>query len=276
MGIPQEMNQQQERQRSASLTTNPSPLQTNLASPVEHSTPTSEGSSRQRVSVRRLQEPPKNDQDEIYCDHPECAKDPPTFRRPCEWNKHMDKHDRPYKCTEAGCDKVQGFTYSGGLLRHQREVHKKNISTKAPLFCPYPNCNRHTGTGFTRKENLNEHIRRRHVGESGSEGPASPLVRATPRPSISSTEANGESSRKRRRTTIDTESAIEEAENEEFDDSGIADTEDLKETVKRLRYENEEKDRRIQAAEARIRYLEYVLKHPNQLMAAPAPPTAPR
>ena len=32
----------------------------------------------------------------------------------------MDKHDRPYKCMEPGCDKIQGFTYSGGLLRHER------------------------------------------------------------------------------------------------------------------------------------------------------------
>jgi hypothetical protein len=63
----------------------------------------------------------------------------------CEWNKHMDSHERPYKCHTSPCDlnkdmdkhkhsyKNQGagralnpgFTYSGGLLRHQGEVHKK-------------------------------------------------------------------------------------------------------------------------------------------------------
>lgn len=75
----------------------------------------------------------------------------------------MDKHDRPYKCYEPGCDKIQGFTYSGGLVRHQREVHKKDNDAKKPLMCPYADCNRSTGNGFTRQENLREHLRRRHM-----------------------------------------------------------------------------------------------------------------
>jgi hypothetical protein len=77
-------------------------------------------------------------------------------------SKHMDKHERPYKCTAPGCEKLQGFTYSGGLLRHQREVHKMHGGTKKALYCPEPNCKRNSGAGFTRKENLSEHIRRVH------------------------------------------------------------------------------------------------------------------
>jgi hypothetical protein len=34
--------------------------------------------------------------------------------------------------------------------------------TKEPLYCPFPNCKRNQGTGFTRKENRDEHIRRVH------------------------------------------------------------------------------------------------------------------
>src|SRR3979490_2183598 len=83
----------------------------------------------------------------------------------------MDKHDRPYKCMEPGCDKIQGFTYSGGLLRHQREVHKKNATTKKPLMCPYGDCNRSTGNGFTRQENLKEHLRRRHMHSENGTSP---------------------------------------------------------------------------------------------------------
>jgi hypothetical protein len=74
----------------------------------------------------------------------------------------MDKHERPYKCEHTGCEKLQGFTYSGGLLRHQREVHKMHGGTKEQLFCPFENCKRNAGSGFTRKENLHEHIRRVH------------------------------------------------------------------------------------------------------------------
>lgn len=69
----------------------------------------------------------------------------------------MDKHDRPYVCSEPGCEKLRGFTYSGGLLRHQREVHRK----KGVHACPYENCKRHTKP-FTRNENLEEHKRRCH------------------------------------------------------------------------------------------------------------------
>ncbi|KAI7518520.1 hypothetical protein KC316_g20422 [Hortaea werneckii] len=74
----------------------------------------------------------------------------------------MDKHDRPYRCTHQECAKLQGFTYSGGLLRHEREVHGKHGGPKAALMCPFEDCKRHSGKGFTRKENLNEHIRRVH------------------------------------------------------------------------------------------------------------------
>jgi hypothetical protein len=75
----------------------------------------------------------------------------------------MDKHDRPYKCPAEGCEKLPGFTYSGGLLRHEREVHNKHGGPKNPLNCPHPNCKRHSGKGFSRLENLNEHLRRVHT-----------------------------------------------------------------------------------------------------------------
>ena len=86
----------------------------------------------------------------------------------------MDKHDRPYRCQHADCAKLQGFTYSGGLLRHEREVHNKHGGPKSSLMCPYPDCKR-KDKGFTRKENLNEHIRRVHSKESQSQ--PSPMKR---------------------------------------------------------------------------------------------------
>ncbi|KAF2665194.1 hypothetical protein BT63DRAFT_443459 [Microthyrium microscopicum] len=110
---------------------------------------------------KRPEEPPRNDLGKITCRFQNtCAG--LTFDRKCEWSKHMDKHERPYKCAEPGCEKLQGFTYSGGLLRHQREVHKMHGGTKEPLYCPFPNCKRNQGQGFTRKENRDEHIRRVH------------------------------------------------------------------------------------------------------------------
>lgn len=75
----------------------------------------------------------------------------------------MDKHDRPYKCQANGCEKLPGFTYSGGLLRHEREVHNKHGGPRKQLNCPHVNCKRHGGKGFSRQENLNEHLRRVHT-----------------------------------------------------------------------------------------------------------------
>ena len=110
-------------------------------------------------------------------------------------SKHMDKHDRPYKCTAPGCEKLLGFTYSGGLLRHEREVHKMHGGTKAPLYCPYTGCKRSAGDGFTRRENLSEHIRRVHQRMTatsagagiGSSGSGSGLVERSGRRSSSTT-----------------------------------------------------------------------------------------
>lgn len=41
----------------------------------------------------------------------------------------MDKHGRPYNFNESTCDQNPGFTYSGGLLAHEREVHGQGMSS---------------------------------------------------------------------------------------------------------------------------------------------------
>lgn len=91
----------------------------------------------------------------------------------------MDKHERPYRCDRPECSKLLGFTYSGGLLRHQREVHKMHGGTGKQLFCPETTCKRHTGSGFTRKENLQEHMRRVHRRTSTSISDGSAAATAT-------------------------------------------------------------------------------------------------
>ncbi|KAJ9663023.1 hypothetical protein H2198_001015 [Neophaeococcomyces mojaviensis] len=149
-------------------------------------------------SARPEREPPRNDKGEIVCQHPACSDKNEIFRRPCEWNKHMDKHERPYKCSEPTCEQNPGFTYSGGLLRHMREVHKKGVGpARRPLYCPHANCIRSTGEGFTRRENLEEHLRRRH----SYTGHYSPPPESHP----SNNEESPDQPRKRRKT-VDPES----------------------------------------------------------------------
>ncbi|TKA59748.1 hypothetical protein B0A49_12035 [Cryomyces minteri] len=159
-------------------------------------------------------------------------------------SKHMDKHDRPYKCTEQGCEKLQGFTYSGGLLRHEREVHKMHGGAKEPLMCPYSDCKRSSGQGFTRRENLTEHVRRVHCSVSAE----SALFKQEDRtvdeavsPADSKLADTVDiavplSTRKRKRHSVDSELTI-------------TDDDDLREEVRRLRRENDQKDERLRVLE---------------------------
>lgn len=165
----------------------------------------------------------------------------------------MDKHDRPYKCFEPGCDKIQGFTYSGGLLRHQREVHKKNTDAKKPLMCPYGDCNRSTGNGFTRQENLREHLRRRHMHTD--EGPSimvdSPWDRVNDLDGVRSNSLPA-AGVKRRHDESPTGELPETDEN----------TIDLHSEIKRLRREVQEKDQRLLDLERIVVSLQHAIPQP--------------
>ena len=140
----------------------------------------------------------------------------------------MDKHNRPYICEEPGCENIRGFTYSGGLSRHQREVHRQHGGPKASCHCPHKDCKRSTGVGFSRKENLHEHLRRVHrdVGTEQKEEPRTPTKET---PSFIGT-------RKRRRPTAD--------EGGERDEDS-----ELQQEVKKLRRELQEKDERLKRLE---------------------------
>lgn len=129
----------------------------------------------------------------------------------------MDKHERPYRCPAEGCENLPGFTYSGGLLRHEREVHNKHGGPKNTVNCPHPNCKRHTGKGFSRQENLNEHLRRVHTSPDG----ASPVADSAASPDDNDSERSGV---KRKRLSSG---------------HGIDEVAELRDEIKRVRMENE-------------------------------------
>ncbi|KAL3422504.1 C2H2 transcription factor [Phlyctema vagabunda] len=155
--------------------------------------------------------PPKDANGRFLCNWLGCTEEIKDFGRKCEWSKHMDKHDRPYKCPSEGCEKLPGFTYSGGLLRHEREVHNKHGGPRKQLNCPHLNCKRHTGKGFSRQENLNEHLRRVHT-----DGTAVPALEESEEDGT-----EGKVGQKRKRAAND-------------------DNEMMKEELKRLKAENED------------------------------------
>lgn len=165
---------------------------------------------RSKPIPKPAREVTKGDNGRYFCSWVGCTEEIRDFARKCEWSKHMDKHDRPYKCPADGCEKLPGFTYSGGLLRHEREVHGKHGGPRKQLNCPHPNCKRHTGKGFSRQENLNEHLRRVHTDAGAQDGEATEEEEET------------KPGQKRKRTTV------------------TSGRDDVREELKRLRVENEE------------------------------------
>lgn len=145
----------------------------------------------------------------------------------------MDKHERPYVCNEPECEN-RGFTYSGGLTRHQREVHRQHGGPKAACMCPYPDCKRHVGVGFSRKENLAEHLRRVHRDADADQQEEIPEGAQNITPEAS------RPGKKRRRVEP------------EDDDDG---EEDLEQEVKKLKKELQEKDERLEKLERQVQLL---------------------
>lgn len=80
----------------------------------------------------------------------------------------MDRHERPYKCSEPGCEERLGFVSTGDYLRHQREIHDNGGKPRYSELCPSTQCRRHVSEPFARAENLREHIRRMHKSEANS------------------------------------------------------------------------------------------------------------
>ena len=70
----------------------------------------------------------KNENGRFRCTRVGCTAEVQDFDRKCEWSKHMDKHDRPYKYSAEGCEKLPSSADSGDLLRYERELYDKLIS----------------------------------------------------------------------------------------------------------------------------------------------------
>ena len=96
-------------------------------------------------------------------------------------------------------------------------MHGKHGGPRKQLNCPHPNCKRHTGKGFSRQENLNEHLRRVHTDGAPQDGEAT------------EEEEEAKPGQKRKRV------------------ASANGRDDVREELKRLRVENEELKRNLDA-----------------------------
>jgi hypothetical protein len=93
----------------------------------------------------------------------------------------MDTHERIYHCLRPSCSKLKGFTYAGGLKRHEKQIHKMHGG--AEFYCSHAGCSRAVGGGqpFTRKENRADHLQRQHNEQNTASGMANRPIDASAR-----------------------------------------------------------------------------------------------
>ena len=111
-------------------------------------------------------------------------------------------------------------------------------------MCPHQDCKRSTGTGFSRKENLQEHLRRVHRGVGQVAADKGVTGRTLANQQVSINEPLTSSSRVKRRRLKD-----------EDEDEVANEMEDLRAEIKRLKKEAEKKDRRLNALEGQMKLL---------------------
>ena len=109
-------------------------------------------------------------------------------------------------------------------------------------MCPYPDCKRHVGVGFSRKENLAEHLRRVHRTADADQSKKEASEGAGNEPFG----ASGTGKKRRRAAVV-----------REDDDGGGEDDdeEDLEQEVKKLKKELREKDERLDKLEKQVQVL---------------------
>jgi hypothetical protein len=132
--------------------------------------------------------------------------------------------------------------------------------TKKSLFCPFNDCKRSSGAGFTRKENLAEHIRRVHRRTSMSADMHGLIIRresiierSSPAESRPASESPYVRAMEYRESSEPALKRKHSAFSDHYEDRGEG---DLRAEIKRLRYENEEKDSRLRQLEQAVMALQ--------------------
>lgn len=85
----------------------------------------------------------------------------------------MNKHNRPFNCDATDCTRLNGFSTRALLERHKNAKHRQIFPHDAVTkpnnifcYCPVPRCDRSsslpTNKPFTRKDNQDDHIKRKH------------------------------------------------------------------------------------------------------------------
>ncbi|KAK1753257.1 hypothetical protein QBC47DRAFT_363064 [Echria macrotheca] len=92
----------------------------------------------------------------LTCREGACASKPETCDRMCDYNKHLKRHDLPYKCRFPGCKYTgtNGFSQLRDQERHEEDAHQ----AKSSFRCYVAEC---PGSA-KRADNMMRHLRGQH------------------------------------------------------------------------------------------------------------------
>jgi len=90
-----------------------------------------------------------------------CGTCQSTFSQAHDFNRHMKRHDRPYKCPIPNCPS-SGFPSSQDCDRHVKTKHPETVSDEQRHYCPVQTC-KYATKGFTRADNFQRHMKQ-HPG----------------------------------------------------------------------------------------------------------------
>ncbi|KAJ9156336.1 C2H2 and C2HC zinc finger [Pleurostoma richardsiae] len=96
---------------------------------------------------------------------PFCHK---TVKTKSELNKHEKRHTKPFRCTEAGCHRVDGFSTMNDLDRHKRCCHPDANAAGNRFRCALGACRNKTKI-WPRADNFRSHLKRVHQYNNISE-----------------------------------------------------------------------------------------------------------
>jgi len=133
-----------------SASTNPSPMLQKAplpppVSPLPPSTPTHTPPNEKTKSTASDRA--------FHCDHPGCDK---SYPRPCDLKKHKKRHRKPFPCRYAAQERCESaFSTTKERDRHEKSKHRREDH----LVCVA------CGHTTARKDNMTDHIKRRHGEE---------------------------------------------------------------------------------------------------------------
>jgi hypothetical protein len=130
----------------------------------------------------------------------------------------MDKHRRPYTCSDPSCNGI-GFGDKAGLRRHEQEKH----GTFKHL-CPNNQCRRHV-KGFSRKRNRDLHLktcRKAPNAGLGGEGSVALVVKSPRSPDSNQSESIVDEEEKEMASLVERNGLLVKLHEREEEQRGLA------------------------------------------------------